>query len=202
MSVIKLLFSGKSGVGKTYISSIIQNKKYINKPTIGVDFSTTYIKEKSRDSCSMMNKYKKVYLWEISGDDRFMWLNENFIKRLSMDVLVLFYNPFDKDSLNYIKNVNTIDKDVNKENNSPKVVVAVDFDSSKNMYLEEGKKFARDENITHIHIKPNNNIVVENENEKKQLHISKIVDEIVKNVNTKQNFLLDDDSKKQQCVIL
>ena len=99
---IRVCLNGIYRSGKTtFVKRIISQSNFNNfkgliieyLTTIGASYDIVFVKHKS--------KVFKLEIWDISGQIRFFPLLEAFNKRA--DFIIYFYDPFNKDSFEYIK---------------------------------------------------------------------------------------------------
>ena len=99
---IKVCLNGIYSSGKTTFLKRITSRNNFNNykgliieysPTIGASYNIVFVKYK--------NKVFKLEIWDISGQIRYFPLLEAFNKRA--DLNIYFYDPFNKDSFEYIK---------------------------------------------------------------------------------------------------
>ena len=140
MEKIKIILTGESGVGKTCII-----KQYVNQ-RFDSAYITTIGTDKSLKEITIKDKILKLEIWDTAGQEQFRSVNTIFMKNSQIAILV--YDITEKDSfekLNYW--YETI-----KDNNKEKVLYCVvgnknDRYEERNVEEEEGKKFAKDNNM-------------------------------------------------------
>lgn len=82
---MKLVILGNQGVGKSSIIERFINNSYWREiqPTLGVSYGTKYIYDRS----------VKIYIWDISGDDKFKDIAKNYYR--GADGVILVYDITD-----------------------------------------------------------------------------------------------------------
>lgn len=82
---MKLIIIGNQGVGKSsIIDRFINNSYWPNvQPTLGVSYGTKYL----------FDRKVKIYIWDISGNERFKQIAENYYR--GADGIILVYDTTD-----------------------------------------------------------------------------------------------------------
>ena len=133
----KIIFAGDVAVGKTSMINTLIGSKFNEEyePSIGVDFFSKTMKYKG--------KQIKLQIWDSAGQEKFRSLIPNYIRGASLVFLV--YDITNKESFlhlpDWIKFINNIE-------NTSIIIIGnkIDLESNRVIKLEEGKKFAQENN--------------------------------------------------------
>ena len=136
MDLVKLVFLGDSGVGKTNLMTQFCSNKFLpdSKPTIGVDFAVKTVK--------LGKSILKLQLWDTAGQERYKSFTSAYFKDAHGVLLV-----YDITNRETFKNINewleTCLASVDKQKTSIIVVAnKIDLEAMRNVSYEEGKDFA------------------------------------------------------------
>ena len=151
---LKIVLLGKDKTGKTKFNErliVINdycnfNKSKLYRPTIGGTYSSKIVK--------FRDKIFKLDIWDTSGQERFKMLNRVFYKE--SDVILLFYDSFNKQSFEEIKEFY---KDCRLHNENCKYIVIRDkydlkLENKEYVSDEEVLEFADKRNIFFVHMSP------------------------------------------------
>lgn len=133
----KIILTGDVAVGKTAMINRLLGSKFNDEyePSIGVDFFSKTLKFKG--------KQIKLQIWDSAGQEKFRSLIPNYIRGASL--IFLLYDVTNKNSFNHlpdwIKFINNIE-------NTNIVIIGnkIDLEDNREVTIEEGRKFAKDNN--------------------------------------------------------
>lgn len=135
--LVKLVFLGDSGVGKTNIMNIFNNVSFnINsKSTIGVDFAIKTVR--------IGNNYMKLQIWDTAGQERYRTFTSAYFK--DSHGLVLVYDITSRQSFKNIDSwLKTAYEHINKEKTSIILVGnKIDLENKREVNTIEGEDFAK-----------------------------------------------------------
>lgn len=162
--VIKLIFLGNSGVGKSNIINRIAHFDFdLNKkPTIGIDYYMIKI--------VYNDKTYKVQLWDTAGQERFLSIVRSYY--YNIDGAVIVYDITNYKSFKYINYwLDEIKNNCNKD--VPVLILGnkSDLDVIREVSIDEATKYANDNNLKFIEVS-----ALEN------LNIDKIYDLLIKQI--------------------
>lgn len=136
----KIVILGDSSSGKTcFLNKYVSNKNLNNfLPTIGVDFNAKVVE------CPD-NKIVKVHFWDTSGNKNFRSIARSYFVGVAGGILM--YNTGIRDTFN---NLYEWLDDFNLANsyvNIPIILLGANFGTHRKVSLEEGRKYAEDNNL-------------------------------------------------------
>lgn len=142
--LIKLVFLGDSGVGKTNIMNIFNNVSFnINsKSTIGVDFAIKTVR--------IGTNYMKLQIWDTAGQERYRTFTSAYFK--DSHGLVLVYDITNRQSFKNIDSwLKTAYEHIDKEKTSIILVGnKIDLEAHREVNCVEGEDFARENGFLFI----------------------------------------------------
>ena len=144
----KIIFVGDAAVGKT---SIIQ--RIIDNP-----FSETYENSIGVDFCSKNIKYKgqssKLQIWDTAGQEKYKSLIPSYVRNASSIFIV--YDVASKTSFDNVSKWISFIKTI-KNCNMILCANKIDLESERQVTTEEGKDFAKKNELTYYEVSAKNN---------------------------------------------
>ena len=142
--LLKVVFVGDAGVGKTQIKSKYMKDIFDNayNLTIGIDFAEKVVK--------IDNKKIKLQLWDTAGDERFRSITQTYYK---IAHLIVFVYAIDNE--NSFNNIQNWVKDVRNINENAKFLLVgnkCDLEDKRQVSTDEAKKYAKDNEINFIEV--------------------------------------------------
>jgi small GTP-binding protein len=138
--LVKLVFLGDSGVGKTNIMNIFNNMSFnINsKSTIGVDFAIKTVR--------IRDNYIKLQIWDTAGQERYRTFTAAYFK--DSHGLILVYDVTNRQSFKNIHSwLKTAYEHINKEKTSI-ILIGNKIDlENREVNTIEGEDFAKQNNF-------------------------------------------------------
>ena len=149
--LIKLVFLGDSGVGKTNIMSRFSNDIFNmnSKPTIGVDFAVKTIK--------FMNHYIKLQIWDTAGQERYRTFTSAYFK--DAHGIIIVYDVTSRDSFNNIHEWMKIAYDHIDKNKASLIFLGnkTDLTEERDVSFEEGIDIAKEYRAMFMEVSAFNN---------------------------------------------
>lgn len=166
--LLKLLLVGDSGVGKTSLLLCFTTAEFIDdqKSTIGVDLKLKLMNVKG--------KRLKLTIWDTAGQERFRTLTSAYYR--GAQGIILVYDVTRKETFENVKQwIQEVDIYSTHEH-AVKMLVAnkIDQDSSRVVTKEQGREFARQNNMLFIETSAKTNQHVEQAFEELVLKIIEI----------------------------
>lgn len=198
--LMKIMIIGDSGVGKTnFLFKFVEGKFCeVHVATVGFDNKSKIIKLPSS------KKKIKLQVWDTAGQERYMSINKNLFQKVQG--IILMYDLTQRDSFENLPNWMSLIKQT--VSNKTIILVGNKLDIEEDdriVTFEEGKKFAKENNIDFMEVSGNTG-----ENVEKVFTTigEKIYENMRKEDITKQSFNLDMESvrtmnvkkdKKRKC---
>ena len=149
--LVKLVFLGDSGVGKTNIMSRFSNDIFnINsKPTIGVDFAVKTIK--------FMNHYIKLQIWDTAGQERYRTFTAAYFK--DAHGLLIVYDVTSRESFENVHEWMRIAYDHIDKNKASLIIIGnkIDLATEREVSHQEGADLAKEYRAQFIEVSAFNN---------------------------------------------
>lgn len=149
--LIKLVFLGDSGVGKTNIMSRFSSDVFNmnSKPTIGVDFAVKTIK--------FMNHYIKLQIWDTAGQERYRTFTSAYFK--DAHGIIIVYDVTSRDSFNNIREWMKIAYDHIDKNKASLIFLGnkTDLTEERDVNFDEGVDIAKEYRAMFMEVSAFNN---------------------------------------------
>lgn len=142
--LVKLVFLGDSGVGKTNIMSRFSSDAFNmnSKPTIGVDFSVKTVRTR--------NQVVRLQLWDTAGQERYRTFTAAYYK--DAHGVILVYDVTSRSSFDNINEwLKSCSENIDKSKSSIILVGnKIDLTDQREVSEEEGRDFAVQNNVLFI----------------------------------------------------
>lgn len=144
--IYKILFIGKSSVGKSSIISRICQDEFLmeRSPTIGIEFMTRSVDIKFKKNKISVNKKVKIQFWDFSGQNTFTSIVREHCK--NNFIIVFVFSLDDKKSFDSLENMIS---DLNLKNckNNKFIFIGNKSDKFSKIELKNIKNMNNSENI-------------------------------------------------------
>ena len=141
MDLVKLVFLGDSGVGKTNLMTQFCSSKFMlnSKPTIGVDFAVKTVR--------LGKSLIKLQLWDTAGQERYKSFTSAYFK--DAHGVLLVYDITNRESFENLEEwLGTCFESIDPKKTSIIVVgTKIDLEDMRNVSSEEGRDFAEENGI-------------------------------------------------------
>ena len=135
--VIKIVFLGDSGVGKTNILSRFSRDEFSfdTKPTIGLDFAVKNIR--------MMDHYMRLQIWDTAGQERYQSFTSTYFK--DSTGIILVYDISSQESFAHLDNwLNMVKANCNMEKIACILLAnKIDLQDDRQVGEKEGREYAQ-----------------------------------------------------------
>jgi len=138
--ILKLVFVGNSGVGKTSISENFVDEIFYNRfeSTIGVDFKTKIL--------DIDGKKAKIQIWDTAGQEKFRAITKSYYR--SADAMIIVFDLSKKESFDEIEG--WLEEVKNNSNSDPRLfLVGNKSDLPQKVKTEDALKIANEYNMVY-----------------------------------------------------